>query len=163
MSKFDRHTECKYLNRFLDGQWLLNLYILKYNLSENFNDEAISDILNKSLLQLETECVSNEFDYLKIGFAFLHFGQRGIALSIWHIGLYNSTYELFCCNWYCYNRAINDMELLDNAEPRISYYEIPLAVEEFKNIRKIIITISSEKEFEDTFINIYKEKKECCL
>jgi len=157
MSNQNRLTEIKYLGRYLDGKWLLNLYLLKHNQSEYFSDETINDIINKSLLQLETECMSKEFNYFKIGFAFLHFGERGVALNIWHIGLWHSTYEIFCCNWYCYNRNITNMELLENAEPRICHYEIPIATKEFDNIRNIVATISSENEFETGFINSYKE------
>ena len=157
MNKQNRHTETKWLNRYLDGKWLLNLHILKYNSSEQFSDDVINDILNQGLSQLETECMSDEFDYFKIGFACLHFGRRGVALSIWHTGFWQQTCEIFCCNWYCYNRDISNMELLNSAEPCISHYEISIVAKEFQNIKEFAVTITSKKDFETYFINTYKE------
>lgn len=154
MNNIERYTETK-LGNYLNDTWLLNLHILKNKSDEPVSKDTEDFIINKYLSQLENECLSDEFDYLKIGFAFLHFGRRGVSLNIWHIGEWNCTYEIFCCNWYCYGRDIGNMELLDKTEPKICHYELLIANKEFESIMRIIKLIKSKNEFITSFIKVH--------
>lgn len=155
MNNLNRHTDSKLLSNYLNDSWLLNLHVLKSKPTELVSKEIEDSIINKYLKQLESECLSDEFKYLKTGFAFLHFGRRGVSLNIWHIGEWNCTYEIFCCNWYCYGRDIYNMELLDNVEPKICHYELLIANKEFEGIMQIIRLIKSRNEFRDNFIKLH--------
>lgn len=154
MNNSERHTEIRYLSKYLNNSWILNLYVLKSDSTEVVEEKTIESLFDAYLTQLESKCMSAEFEYLKIGFAFLHFGRRGVGLNIWHIGVWNRTYEIFCNNWYCYDRDIYNMELLDDAEPRICHYEIKAANCELERILGIADSTTTKDEFINEFVKL---------
>lgn len=133
-------------------EWLLNIYLFKSDIYEKVCNEEIQSLITDKLYELEEECMSEEFCYLKIGFAFLHFGNRGINLSIWHIGKWGVTYEIFECSWYCYKREKDKMERLDSAEPALSMFEVSAVTQELKVIEEIMEICQSEKDIKDLYI-----------
>ena len=69
-----------------NGTWLLNTYIIKSSESEVVSNQEIRALIECKVAEIEQSCMSCEFQYLKTGFVFLHYGMRGIDLSIWHLG-----------------------------------------------------------------------------
>lgn len=139
------------LKYFVDQKWLLDVYVIRYNDDEVIDDELSFEIINDCLRVLESKCLSEEFEYFKTGMAFLHFGRRGIDLSVWHIGIWGSTYEYFSSTWYCYERNYKNMELLDDAEPRISQYEINMLAKELLSINDLLLVNMSASDFRKLF------------
>lgn len=133
------------------NSWMLKVYLLRYDEKETVDEVLINKILENRLKELETQCISPEFNYYRIGLAFIHFGKRGVEVSIWHIGDWGETIEFFCCTWYCYNRDLDNMELLDSAEPHFSQYEINFLAHDFSILCKFCSTATSEKEFISKF------------
>lgn len=133
-----RATEKYYLQEFHNGKWLLNVYLIKSNKDEIVPKSEVHKLINNHLTKLEQTCISTEFDYYRTGFAFLHYGNRGVDLTIWHYGKWGNTFETYCCSWYCYGRDIDNMDLLDSAEPVICQYEILHFISELETARKIV-------------------------
>lgn len=156
MNKLRRTTEIDYLVPFRNGEWLLNVYLIRSNPNESISDDEARNLVEKYLAVLEEKCMSSEFDYYRIGFAFLHYGNRGIDLTFWHYGSWGNTFEIFSCSWYCYNRDIHSMELLDAAEPKTSQYEIVYLNREYNIIRKVIKNSENRDTFIAGFINEYR-------
>ena len=152
MNNLARKTEVAYNVFYKKKKWLLNLYIIKSNADEIISDEEVSEIINKSIEDIEQNCISKEFIYFRTGFAFLHYGNRGIDLNIWHVGKWGNTYEIFKRVWYCYKRDYTKMEVLDDAEPVISQYEIMLLNNEFSVIADIIKELSDKDSFREEYI-----------
>ena len=152
MNKLIRNTEIRNAVSFLNESWLLNLYIIRSDRNEHIIDKTVESLIERHLLLLESTCMSDEFDYLRTGFVFLHYGDRGIDLSIWHIGKWGKTFEIFNCSWYCYDRNNENMELLDSAEPVFSMYEISLLTHELNICRKIFKKIESDNQFRILYI-----------
>ena len=153
MNNLNRLTQIKRGIFFSKYNWLLNIYIIQSNNYENVIWEEVQELIEKMLNDIETNCISEEFIYYRTGFIFVHYGNRGINLSIWHIGRWGETYEFFKRTWYCYGRDINKMETLDDAEPFLSQYEIFYLNEELIFISNIIKNISSDEEFREQYIN----------
>lgn len=122
----------------MNGEWLLNVYTIKSDPRESIDVTEEKKLLEKHLVLLEKKCMSVEFDYYKTGFVFLHFGNRGVDLTIWHVGRWGSTFETFVCSWYCYGRDIWNMEQLDSAEPVLCQYEAKLLISEISNITNLV-------------------------
>lgn len=137
---------------FLGKEWLLDVYIIKYDRDELIDEQDARSIIEKCLYQLELECLSDEFEYFKTGFAFLHFGRRGIDLSVWHIGKWGGTYEYFSCTWYCYGRDPQNMELLNSAEPKLSQYEVDLLRLELQENNNMLYGGLSGLQFREMFL-----------
>ena len=148
-----RYIEKIPLKFFFNQEWLLDIYVIKYDRNEIIDDKLLFGIISNCLIVLNKQCLSKEFEYFKTGIAFLHFGRRGIDLSIWHIGVWGNTYEYFSCTWYCYQRDYWNMELLDNAEPKISQYEIDLLGKELKSINSLLESNPSVSDFRCLFIH----------
>lgn len=156
MNNIERHVSSYPLKNYLNNAWTLNVYVLKGKPQEIVCEENTDLIFEKYLNELEGKCLSDEFEYLKVGFAFLHYGRRGVCLSIWHVGQWNCTFEIFCNTWYCYGREIFEMELLDIKEPKICIYELSVANKELQKILAIINDIKQPAFFRDKFIEINK-------
>lgn len=122
----------------MNGEWLLNTYIIRSNPEEIINDNEVKSLIEKHLRLLEEECLSDEFDYYKTGFSFLHYGNRGVDLTIWHVGRWGNTFETYVCSWYCYGRDIWNMEQLDSAEPMLCQYEMNFLIEEISDLTKLV-------------------------
>ena len=150
-----RKTTSLRLCQFLNSTWLLNIYIIQSNPNEEISLELAKSIIEDKLHSIEQEWMSNEFDYYKTGFAFLHFGNRGVDLTIWHFGTWGSTFETFVCSWYCYGRNVKNMEHLDSAEPIICQYEMELMAKELLTI-ETIEEYHSQNKFRERFFSVYK-------
>ena len=110
----NRNTQVKYGVFFQNADWVLNVYLIQSNKEEEILWENVYEIVERILLDIKDNCFSEEFMYLRTGFAFVHYGNRGINLSVWHVGRWGETYEIFNRVWYCYNRDIDKMEILDD-------------------------------------------------
>ena len=148
--------DCKQISPkyFANGEWLLNLYIIKYDGTESIADEVVNGIIENCLSELEERCISDEFTYFKTGTIFLHFGQRGIDLSIWHVGQWGSTFEYFSCTWYCYGRNYLDMELLDSAEPKLSQFEVNFLIRELTGYNSILEKQMTKNDFREKYLRL---------
>lgn len=160
MSDLFRYTMVDYGVPFLSGKWLLNVYTIKSDPKENINIDVKKELIEKHLLLLEKKCMSVEFDYYKTGFVFLHFGNRGVDLTIWHVGRWGSTFETFVCSWYCYGRDIWNMEQLDSAEPILCQYEMKLLTSEINNITSLI-ECKTVEEFRKKYFKERPRKSLC--
>ncbi len=155
MSKIIREIISKYVVNFDDIDWIINLYLIKSNKNENIAFEDIYMLIKDKLKEIQSNNFSEEFTYLKTGFAFIHYGNRGINLSIWHVGKWGNTYEIFKKIWYCYNRDLKEMETLDDCEPIISQFEFDLFNKEIVVIGNILSTISGDEQLRQEYINYY--------
>lgn len=155
MNDLHRTTKISYLRSFKNSSWLLNVYLIQSNKAEYVSDNVVEDLIEKYLEELEDKCISDEFDYFRTGFAFLHFGNRGVDLTIWHYGRWGKTFETYCCSWYCYNRDIEKMELLDSAEPVICQYETLYVIREMTALCEILESISENDNFKALFEKYY--------
>ena len=153
----ERCTETYYLRYFKDKTWLLNVYVIKSDNNEYVKESEVFNIIEKHLILLEQDCISDEFCYFRTGFAFVHYGNRGVDLTIWHIGQWGKTYEIFSCSWYCYGRDITNMELLNSAEPVICQYEMALLIKEFSSIVDIIKSMNNFMDFRTRYYLCYNE------
>ena len=153
MASLCRTTQVYKTVYLLDSKWLLNIYVIKSNSNEIITRENAISIISDYLLELEKHCISKEFTYYRTGFAFLHFGNRGVDLTFWHFGKWVTTFEAFSCSWYCYGRDLKHMELLDSAEPVICQYEFTTFIQEIKRIERIIDRIDtlSSRSFRTEF------------
>lgn len=151
MDKLHRFTTIEKGIKFLDGEWLLNVYIIKSDPNEDIKLEECKRLIEMHLVVLEDGCMSDEFEYFKTGFAFLHYGNRGVDLTIWHVGKWGNTFETYVCSWYCYGRDTNNMEQLDSAEPMLCQYEMKYLVKEIDNISGIV-DCNSVDEFRSIYL-----------
>lgn len=151
----NRDTKVYHLKKYLYGEWLLNVYLIRANKSEKVELDTIDGILEKYIKELNLFHLSDEFYYTKTGFALLHFGNRGVNLSIWHTGDWGGTNEVYCCSWYTYGRNIDNMSPLNDAEPLACYYELDIAVGELKVIEEVFDKTKSIKQFRENFIEAY--------
>lgn len=158
MNNTTRETEIKYSRYFKNQEWLLNVYIIKSSNLEVISEEEILLVMEEKILQLEQTYMSQEFDYFRTGFAFLHYGNRGVDLSIWHIGRWGSTFEVFCCSWYCYGRDITKMEILDSAEPVFCQYEIGYILKELNICLSILQKINYDEQFRKMYIEKWRKR-----
>lgn len=158
MNRLKRTTTVKILQEFRNGSWLLNVYLIQSDKSEQILYDDVIAIIEKHLCELESRCMSPEFDYFRTGFAFLHYGNRGVDLTIWHYGKWGNTFETYSCSWYCYNRNLDAMELLNSAEPTICQYEVVDVVNELTALCKILQGYP-EENFRTLFTEYYSEKR----
>lgn len=155
MNSMNRKTKINYGVLFHNTEWLLNVYIIQSNEFEVINNTEAYNIIEIFLDDIESNCLSNEFTYFKTGFAFLHYGNRGIDLSIWHVGKWGNTYEIFNRTWYCYGRDIDKMEVLDDAEPVLSQYEISYLNTELGKIAEVIKDSPKKETFRKNYSKTY--------
>lgn len=155
MDKLHRSTKISYLKRFQNNHWLLNLYLIKSNEYELISDDVVEALIEKYLSELESNCISTEFEYYRTGFAFLHYGNRGVDLTVWHYGRWGKTFEIYSCSWYCYNRDIETMELLDSAEPVICQYEMAYIINEISNVYDMLKDMSEGEDFSTAYMKYY--------
>lgn len=139
---------------YLNKTWLIDLVLIKSNPLEVIDTKDIESLVCNCLSQLEKECISPEFIYYRTGVVFVHFGRRGVELTVWHFGRWDKTSEYFCCTWYCYKRGIGNMELLDNCEPHFSQYEVDLICKILPQVNEIALSFDSNEEFKKKFINL---------
>lgn len=158
MNSMNRKTKIDHGVLFHNTEWLLNVYIIQSNEFEVIDNEEAYNIIETFLDDIENNCISNEFIYFKTGFAFLHYGNRGVNLNIWHIGKWGNTYELFNRTWYCYNRDLNKMEALDDAEPVLSQYEIFYFNAELEKISEIVKESPEKETFRNNYLKTYAYK-----
>ena len=155
MNNLSRETKVKHGVFFESVDWMLNVYIIQSNKEENILWKEVYEIIERILHDIENNCVSEEFTYFRTGFAFVHYGNRGINLSVWHVGKWGKTYEIFNRAWYCYNREIDKMEILDDAEPVLSQYEIVYLDIELNSIAIILKEMSANIEFRQQYAKYY--------
>ena len=155
MNDFLRAIENRLLVSYSDDSWLLNVFIIKANPNEHTSDELADEIIAKHLKLLEENCMVNGIRYVKTGFALLHFGNRGVNLSIWHIGAWGNTFEIFCCSWYTYKRDFEKMEVLPNSEPVMCSYEIPVIQKSLDDILNVFTSIEAIEFFREGFMKKY--------
>lgn len=144
MNNIERDTAIDLGKTYLNGKWVLNTYLIRSNPEEVVSKDIQTRLIEKHILLLEENCMSDEFDYYRTGFAFLHFGNRGVDLTIWHIGRWGNTFETFICSWYCYDRDIWNMEQLNAAEPMLCQYEMKWLIKEIN----IIAGLSDYKDLD---------------
>ncbi len=156
MNKSNRRMQRHNCVFFHDSRWLLNVYIIQADENEKIAIDEAFNIIDWLLNDIEKNCISAEFEYFRTGFAFLHYGNRGVNLDIWHIGRWGDTYEFFKRAWYCYNRALHTMETLDDAEPVLSQYEIEYLGLELTSIAAVFSNVSNSSSFQKCFLLHYK-------
>jgi len=157
MNENTRKTILKSAVWFLNNTWLLDVYTIIYNEKETILEECVKSIVDRCVHEIEKKCMSNEFEYARTGFSFVHFGRRGITVSIWHLGNWGQTNEVFCCSWYCYGRNISGMELLDSAEPILSKYEIRLLEKKLEQCDLVFDLVKPEEEIQQCYLRITSE------
>lgn len=155
MISLKRDVTCFPLSKLHNGRWLLNIFLIKADPNESISNEVVFQIVDKHISQIETLYMSNEFDYFRTGFAFLHFGNRGVDLTIWHLGKWGKTFEIFTVSWYCYNRDLITMSVLDHAEPVICQYEMNLMCEQLDFIMDIFYRIDESDDFQRSFSHFW--------
>lgn len=155
MNKLHRKTRIAYLKSYRNDSWLLNVYLIQSNKDEHIPDDVADELIETYIGNLEDMCISDEFDYFRTGFVFLHYGNRGVDLTVWHYGKWGQTFETYCCSWYCYNRATEKMELLDSAEPVICQYELLYIIDEMNALCSILKDLSTLED--DTFKSAYRD------
>lgn len=155
MNKFFRDTKVYYLCPFRAKDWFLNVYIIRSNQEESIHEDESFNLIEKHLGILEQQCISSEFEYFRVGFAFLHYGNRGVDLTVWHYGSWGETFEIFSCSWYCYERNLEIMELLDSAEPVICQYEITYLKKELSTLYELIEKCENINDFRIEFLNAF--------
>lgn len=155
MNNLHRKTQVRQGVFFESIDWMLNVYIIQSDENENILWKEVYDIIDRILHDIEKNCFSEEFTYFRTGFAFVHYGNRGIDLSVWHVGKWGKTNEIFNRAWYCYNREIDDMEILDDAEPVLSQYEISYLTSELNSIAVILKKMPDNAEFRQQYAKYY--------
>lgn len=135
-----------------DNNWYLNNFIVKANEDEEINYNSLYPVILKLLIQIENNHFSKEFSYWKTGFSLVHFGNRGINVSIWHWGNWGNTIELYGQHWYCYGRDLSKLEMLNSKEPILCYFEIDIFTKELN-----VIKISEETENFKEIVKKYKQ------
>lgn len=156
MNEIKRKTKVIYGVYFKETKWMLNIYLIQSDTEEIISEKEIYDIINKALKDIEENSISEEFVYFRTGFALLHYGNRGINLSIWHVGQWGNTYEIFKKVWYCYNRDYSQMDLLDDAEPVLCQYEIIIFNNELNVIANTIARLSDGECFREKYISNFE-------
>lgn len=156
MNEIKRKTKVTYGVYFKETKWMLNIYLIQSDTEEKISEKEIYDIINKALKDIEENSISEEFVYFRTGFALLHYGNRGINLSIWHVGQWGNTYEIFKKVWYCYNRDYSQMDLLDDAEPVLCQYEIIIFNNELNVIANTITRLSDGECFREKYISNFE-------
>lgn len=155
----NRNTQVKYGVFFQNADWVLNVYLIQSNKEEEILWENVYEIVERILLDIKDNCFSEEFMYLRTGFAFVHYGNRGINLSVWHVGRWGETYEIFNRVWYCYNRDIDKMEILDDKEPILSQYEFKYLNTELNAIANILQAGLDSNKFREHYTQYYDVNK----
>lgn len=100
--------------------WRIRYYAIGFNNDDIDSKENIMDL--GVLLSDAESYLSEEFDYLRVGFAFKHRGRRGVTLSLWHWGSWGDTLELFNHGLYRYKDQ-KEYETLTCGEPLVSMYD----------------------------------------
>lgn len=142
---------------FLNRTWLLDIYTIRYDEKEIITDERVDSVLDICVQEIEKNCMSKEFKYARTGFSFVHFGRRGITVSIWHLGNWEQTNEIFSCSWYCYGRDISGLELLDSAEPVLCQYEIDLLANKLRQCDLVFDLAKTYEEIRPCYLRITSE------
>jgi hypothetical protein len=117
--------------------WHLRAYLMRSDPAEPVDRKALLNDIEAKVRILETEHLSDEFDYLRSGFSITHYGRRGVTLSIWHWADWGQTWEYFSHAWYCYGRETRQMLPLDRREPILSHHELDVVMGEGVGFRNI--------------------------
>lgn len=152
MNDLKRKTRINRGVLFQNNKWLLNVYIIQSNEYEKITDEEAYKVIDMFLVDIENNCLSEEFVYFRTGFVFLHYGSRGVDLNFWHVGSWGNTYELFNRSWYCYGRELDKMEVLDDAEPVLSQYELFYLRDELNMIAEVVKELPEKNLFQDYYL-----------
>jgi len=96
---------------------------------------AAGDLLDPCLEVADSSCLSDEFLYLRVGAFLVHFGRRGVTVTLIHFGCWGDMPEVFICGWYAYARSLDNLELLDNREPVSCYHDAPVLTHELDRWR----------------------------
>ena len=129
-----------------DIDWHLRLYVIRADTSEVVDVAALRGHIAEKVRLIESGCLSDEFVYIRSGFVIAHYGRRGVTFSIWHWADWNGSWESFCHAWYCYGRAITEMEFLDRREPVFCHHELKIVATEGFGFLKICDQAADIKE-----------------
>lgn len=131
-----------------ESRWCLRNYLLRANTVEEISVDEHNAHIVRLIDEIDSQYLSQEFEYYRTGFVLGHFGQRGICISIWHWGAWGTTREIFNHAWYSYGRDYDSLRYMDRKEPAFCEFEVPILVEEFRFFRESVAncrgTISRE-------------------
>lgn len=112
-----------------EGGWSLNVFSITAG-KEQFCDWEPARACLAEILDAITERLSSEFEYARFGTAIIHKGRRGICMTLIHFGRWGTTFEVFSSGWYRYGHSFTGFDLLDDVEPAMCWFEVPLICEE---------------------------------
>lgn len=110
------------------------VYIFAADAEKQWNEAQIIATLDEMLVRLEDHSFNDEFNYLKFGFSMVHFGRRGITITIWHWGKWGETLELFWSGWYAFHDHLI-FDSLTAQEPVMCIYECDAVANELRIMR----------------------------
>lgn len=113
--------------------WLIEVYVDSIRLDETRR----KSIMDARIADVETNLLSPEYAYLRIGFFVFHYGRRGTTISLWHWGKWGDTFEAFNHAWYCYNDDFQKLEALDAAEPVFCNLDVEIIANELLSFKCI--------------------------
>jgi hypothetical protein len=111
------------------GSWSLRVFSIITG-DERFSDWEAARACLADMLEAITERLSPEFEYGRFGSAIIHKGRRGICVTVIHFGSWGTTFEVFSSAWYRYGHSFTGFDLLDDVEPAMCWFEVPLTYEE---------------------------------
>ena len=129
-----------------DLDWKFRVYLMRGDCSETIDRDRLLENLTRKVRRITGEFLSTEFQYIRSGFVIAHYGRRGVTYSFWHWADWEGTWEYFCQAWYCYGRAIDQMEPLDRSEPLLCQHEIDLVGAEAVSFREIVMSSTNIEE-----------------
>lgn len=103
------------------------------------------DVVAGRTRELNELYLSDEFHYLRTGFALCHFGRRGITTEIFHFGLWDDMPEIFHVGWYTYGYVEQSMEVLGHEEPILCFHDIPVALAEILLFRSLVADLPTSR------------------
>ena len=124
-----------------DGNpWYLRNYLIRLAnpIPENIDIQRHNAHLARLVNEMDTACLSPDFDYLRVGFIVGNLGKRGICVSIWHWGKWGATHEMFNQCWYTYNRDYDLLKPLSHDEPVCCEFEMPILLKELSCFQQAV-------------------------
>lgn len=140
-----------------DIDWHFRVYLLRGDSSEVVGREGLFQHLGEKIRVIASRYLSDEFKYLRSGFALAHYGRRGVTYSFWHWADWVGTWEMFCQAWYCYGRSLQKMQPLDRSEPILCHHEVELVMLEAQAFRELAFRSGQHAEL----VQEYRECEPC--
>lgn len=135
MSELLRSVEPLGTLHLKDVDWHFRVYLMRGDKNEVIERDILFENLRQKVHFVVSQYLSDEFVYIRTGFILAHYGRRGVTYSIWHWADWCGTWEYFCQAWYCYGRALSEMQPLDRTEPILCQHEIEIVTLEGKAFR----------------------------